>query len=106
MFYSSVVVKHCLSPSQIQLCCVFTQKRVGEVASNSYLGMLITCLKRSHKVLLDHTMPSVLRLIAVNYTGMNSWENGWHYSSGLFAIKIMERHNIKLIELRPQFLPH
>lgn len=48
------------------------QKRVGEVALNSYLGMLITCLKCFHKVLLDHTMPSVLQLIVVNYTGMNS----------------------------------
>lgn len=57
--------------TRIQLCCVFMQKRVGEVVLSSYLGMLITCLKCFYKVLLDHTMPSVLQLIVVNYTGMN-----------------------------------
>lgn len=59
-------------PTQIQLCCVFMQKGAGGVVLNSYLGMLITCLKCFQKVLLDHTMPSVLHLIVVNYTGMNS----------------------------------
>lgn len=78
------------SPLPIQLCCMFMQKRGGEVVLNSYYGMLITCFQCFHKVLLDHMMPSVFQLIVGNYTGMDSLGNGWHYPNSLFAINIME----------------
>lgn len=51
---------------------MLAQSRAGEAPLKSYLAILMPCLNHCHEVLLDHAMPSVLRLPAVHYTGMNS----------------------------------